>query len=80
MRGQLSAEMLILITVVLAIVAIAASQLLTTAKDTGEQISEQSSTLADRTGAAMKAGPGEFCVTAEDCREGLDCGTDSKCG
>lgn len=78
MRGQLSAEMLILITVVLAVVAIAASQLLTGAQETGEQIDKQSSALANRTGAAMKAGPGEFCVTADDCREGLRC-ENSKC-
>jgi len=47
MRGQLSAEMLILITVVLAIVAIAATQLLNTAGDTAKDVEESTSTLSD---------------------------------
>jgi archaellum component FlaG (FlaF/FlaG flagellin family) len=46
MRGQLSAEMLILIVVVLAIVAIAASQLLNTAKQTAGNINESAGTIA----------------------------------
>ena len=45
MRGQLSAEMMILIVVVLAIVAIAATQLIGSAKDAGEQIDTQSQWL-----------------------------------
>lgn len=52
MRGQLSAEMLILITVVLAIVAIAASQLLSTAEETAtdiEESGEQLGKIADNT-------------------------------
>lgn len=42
MKGQLSAEMLILITVILAIVAIAAYQLLSQAKQAAEKVNESS--------------------------------------
>jgi len=47
MRGQLSAEMLILITVVLAIVAIAATQLLNTAGDTAKNVNDSTSVISD---------------------------------
>jgi len=70
MKGQLSAEMLILITVVLAIVAIAATQLMKSAKGAGEQIENQSQELYERTSTAMKAGSGEFCMNDEDCQSG----------
>ncbi len=77
MRGQLSAEMMILIVVVLAIVAIAATQLIGSAKDAGEQISTQSDALYTKTSEAMKGSEGDFCVEAEDClSEGC---TDNKC-
>ncbi len=70
MRGQLSAEMLILITVVLAIVAIAATQLMKSAKSAGEQVENQSQQLYERTSSAMKARSGEFCINNEDCQSG----------
>ena len=78
MRGQLSAEMLILITVVLAIVAIAASQLIGTAKDAGEHIENESEGLYTKTSEAMKGDAGDFCVDAEDCLSGLSC-DENKC-
>jgi len=48
-KGQLSAEMLILIAVVLAIVAIAASQLLSKAKESAKTINESTSTILSQT-------------------------------
>ena len=77
MRGQLSAEMMILIVVVLAIVAIAATQLIGSAKDAGEQISTQSDDLYEKTSAAMKGSEGDFCVDDEDCLS--ESCTDNKC-
>ncbi len=78
MRGQLSAEMLILITVVLAIVAIAATQLIGTAKETGEQISESSSHMLNVTESAMYCG--NICYSDEDCGGSCPtCGSDNKC-
>ncbi len=59
--------MLILIAVVIAVVAIAAMQMMKTAKDTGEDIDTQSQELSDKTSSAMKAQEGEFCVEDEDC-------------
>ena len=79
MRGQLSAEMMILIVVVLAIVAIAATQLLGSAQEAAGQISNQTGELTVKTNAAMKSGKGEFCVVPEDCEEGLTCSDKSRC-
>ncbi|MFH1222491.1 MAG: class III signal peptide-containing protein [Candidatus Micrarchaeota archaeon] len=58
-KGQLSAEMLILITVVLAIVAIAAYQLLNTAKESAAKINQSASYTLDNT---------QPCSVAGDCR------------
>ncbi|MEM2909045.1 MAG: class III signal peptide-containing protein [Candidatus Bilamarchaeaceae archaeon] len=58
MKGQLSAEMLILITVVLAIVAIAATQLMSTAKETATNINSTTQTLAQKT---------QLCNVDSDC-------------
>ncbi len=49
MKGQLSAEMLILITVVLAIVAIAAYQLLTQAKTAAMTVNQTASSIMEQT-------------------------------
>lgn len=67
MKGQLSAEMLILIVVVLAVVAIVATQLLKTAEKSGEAIDAQSQAILDKSEAAIKAKKGDFCVKDEDC-------------
>lgn len=77
MRGQLSAEMMILIVVVLAIVAIAATQLIGSAKDAEEEITTQSDDLYKKTSAAMKGSKGDFCVDADDCLS--ESCTDHKC-
>lgn len=73
MRGQLSAEMLILIVVVLAVVAIAATQLMGSAKETSKNIQNQSDRINLMTAEAIKSAEGEYCMYDEDCREGLSC-------
>jgi Sec-independent protein translocase protein TatA len=78
MKGQLSAEMLILIVVVLAIVGIAATQLVGTAKDTGASIRNQTDRIDRLTTEAMKSQSGEACVSDDDCIGGL-C-EDYRCG
>lgn len=78
MKGQLSAEMLILIVVIMAIVAIAASQLMGTAKDTGENIKNQTKRMNLLTAEAIKGQEGAFCIDDEDCAEGLGC-DDNRC-
>ncbi|MEW6722238.1 MAG: hypothetical protein AB1324_03175 [Candidatus Micrarchaeota archaeon] len=78
MRGQMSAEMLILIVVVLAIVSIAAGQLIGTAKDTSEGIKNQTKDLNELTAQAMKGQEGDFCIDPDDCMDGLSC-PDHRC-
>ena len=73
MKGQLSAEMLILIVVVLAIVGIAAVQLMSTAKETSQNMQNQTERINAMTTEAMKSREGEACVMDDDCTEGLAC-------
>jgi uncharacterized protein (UPF0333 family) len=67
MKGQLSAEMLILIAVVVAVVAIAATRLISTAKASSEQVGNQSQEIGSMAEKSMKAKAGEFCVKDEGC-------------
>ena len=73
MKGQLSAEMLILIAVVVAVVAIAATRLISTAKSSSEQVGNQSQEIGAMAEKSMKAKPGEFCVDDGGCLSG-SCG------
>jgi len=73
MKGQLSAEMLILIVVVMAVVAIAASQMMGTAKDMSGNISEQTNRIGLMASESMKSGEGGFCINESDCMDGLTC-------
>ncbi|MEM4166453.1 MAG: hypothetical protein QW153_01360 [Candidatus Bilamarchaeaceae archaeon] len=58
MKGQLSAEMLILIVVIIAIVAIAATQLLNQAKSAAQQINSTSTSIMEKA---------KICDTDSDC-------------
>ncbi len=69
MKGQLSAEMLILIAVVIAVVAIAATRLITTAKDTSSSVDTQSRDVADMSAQAIKGEAGDFCTKDAQCRQ-----------
>ncbi|MFH0884610.1 MAG: hypothetical protein V1861_02780 [Candidatus Micrarchaeota archaeon] len=73
MKGQLSAEMLIMIVVILAIVGIAATQLVGTAKESGESIENQTANLNRMTSEALKGDEGDRCITDDECLEGLYC-------
>jgi hypothetical protein len=79
MKGQLSAEMLVLIVVVFAIVAIAAIQLVGTAKQTGANIQNQTSRLSSMTSEAVKSAPGGYCISKTDCQDEMEC-IDYVCG
>ena len=70
MRGQLSAEMLIMLVVILAIVTIAATQLIGSAKETGENIGKQTEKLNAMTNDALKSENGDFCIVDDDCAGG----------
>lgn len=79
MKGQLSAEMLILIVVVLAVVALVASQLMKTGQTASGNIENQSDTLFWKSGQEVKSGEGEACrIDKDDCKEGLTC-INNKC-
>ncbi|MBD3210367.1 class III signal peptide-containing protein [Candidatus Micrarchaeota archaeon] len=79
MKGQLSAEMLILIVVVLAVVAIASVQLIGTAKETSENIGKHTDRLNQLTSEAVKSPEGGFCTDDEDCEKGMGC-EEYRCG
>jgi uncharacterized protein (UPF0333 family) len=67
MKGQLSAEMLILIAVVLAVVAIVAMQLLKTGQSTSETIGNQSQNIIDTANTYSKGKTGAACTKPEQC-------------
>ncbi len=71
MKGQLSAEMLIMIVVIMAVVAIAATQLMGTAKETGSNIQQQTERLNNITANVLKGEEGERCVIDDDCLSGV---------
>lgn len=73
MKGQLSAEMLIMIVVILAIVGIAATQLMGTAKETSASIEKRTAALDEMTAEAFKSKAGESCIEDEDCGAGMTC-------
>ena len=67
MKGQLSAEMLILIAVVLAIVAIVAFQMLNTAEKGSEKIESQTDSILNSLDDSSKNSEGESCEDDSDC-------------
>ena len=67
MKGQLSAEMLILIAVIIAVVAIAATRLISTAQDSSEEIDIQSKEMLDMSDNAVKGKAGDFCTKDTHC-------------
>ncbi len=69
MKGQLSAEMLILLVVIVSIVALVATQLIGSAKETSSAISEKTEILLEKTDMA-KSDLGQFCVEDSDCATG----------
>ncbi|MFA5050211.1 MAG: class III signal peptide-containing protein [Candidatus Micrarchaeia archaeon] len=77
MKGQLSAEMLVLIAVILAIVAIVSYQLISTAQKGSEKIESQADSIFDSAKELSKAKEGQYCVSDEQCLSGM-C-FDNKC-
>jgi hypothetical protein len=69
-KGQLSAEMLILMVVVLAVVAIAAVQLINSAKETSGNLGEQTGRLNSMVTDEMKLPSGAFCFEDKECQGG----------
>jgi uncharacterized protein (UPF0333 family) len=61
MKGQLSAEMIILVVVILAIVAIVASTLISSAKDTSSSVTNATTKISESLGA--------ICIKDADCTE-----------
>ncbi|MCI0503473.1 hypothetical protein L0Y65_02060 [Candidatus Micrarchaeota archaeon] len=79
MKGQLSAEMLVLVVVVMAVIAIAANQLMGTAKETSATIGNQTERINRMASEAIKSPEGGFCIESSDCMEGLSCGEENRC-
>jgi len=73
MKGQLSAEMLILIAVIIAVVAIAATRLISTAQKSSDTVGNQSDVMLETAEAAMKSPAGGPCTITDNCDTGLTC-------
>lgn len=72
MKGQLSAEMLIILAVILAIIALAANQMIGSAKETSENIGMQTKKINEMTNQ-IKGEEGDFCVVEDDCLQEFNC-------
>jgi hypothetical protein len=72
-KGQLSAEMLVLMVVILGVVMLAASQIIGSARETSEGIGNHTKKLNAIAEEGMKSSEGAFCFEDEDCRQGLSC-------
>jgi len=70
MRGQVSAEMLILLAVVIAIVALAATYLMDLGKNAGESVQEQSTIVLHQSEASVLGDSGDPCIEGTDCKSG----------
>ena len=78
MKGQISAEMLILLAVVVAIVAIAATYLMNAGKTAGEQVETQTNSTLGKMSDMSKGDVGDYCADGQrDCKSGTCEG--SKC-
>jgi hypothetical protein len=70
--------MLILLAVVVAVVAIAATYLVGLGKDAGEQVDAQGQDILDSVGEASKGDSGDPCIDNDDCRSG-NCDSSGRC-
>ncbi|MBN2122252.1 class III signal peptide-containing protein [Candidatus Micrarchaeota archaeon] len=78
MKGQVSAEMLIMLAVVVAVVAIAATYLVGLGKDAGEQVQEGGHDILESVEEASKGDTGEPCLDDDGCKSG-NCDTSNRC-
>lgn len=78
MKGQVSAEMLIMLAVVVAVVAIAATYLVGLGKDAGEQVQEGGQDILEGVEEASKGDTGEPCLDDDGCKSG-NCDTSNRC-
>ncbi len=62
-----------MIVVVLAVVAIAATQMMGTAKETQKSIGEQTKKIGQMASESMKSEEGDYCTDSADCRDGRGC-------
>lgn len=81
-KGQLSAEMLILLAVILAVVLLVASQLLKTANNASGKVDEKSQAVFEKSDAAIEAAKGnagDYCVADSDCKSSVCGQPEGKC-
>jgi len=70
MKGQISAEMLIILAIVIAVAVVLASQLLKSTKTMSASINESTSTIKSQTEALKE---GMYCEHHSDCGPGMIC-------
>jgi len=72
MKGQLSAEMLIVLVVILGIAVLLAGVMMKSANKASEKVSQKADTvLSASDGGALKGATGEYCAHDSDCSSGF---------
>lgn len=69
-KGQVSAEMLLVLVVIVAVVAIVATQLIGGAKETGAKITNMTEKVIEKAEGSVSVGPGGYCIEDSDCQSG----------
>jgi uncharacterized protein (UPF0333 family) len=71
MRGQLSAEMLVVLVVILGLAVILANTMMNSASKAARSADEKTSAVLEVSDAgAMKGASGDYCVSGADCESG----------
>lgn len=71
MRGQLSAEMLIILVVILGVAVLVASVMLKSANKAADKVNAKTDAVLNATdSAALRGASGEYCVSDADCQSG----------
>ncbi|MCX8174680.1 MAG: hypothetical protein N3E51_00540 [Candidatus Micrarchaeota archaeon] len=70
MKGQLSAEMLILLVIVLGLAIIVASTMMQSASKASEKIEQKTQAVIEKAEGGAKGSAGSPCYSNEDCSSG----------
>ncbi|MEM4554287.1 MAG: hypothetical protein QXT25_00350 [Candidatus Anstonellaceae archaeon] len=80
MKAQLSAEMLIVLVVILGVAVLAASVLVRSANKAAEKVEQKADAVFNTSDTTFKGASGAYCVSDSDCASGICNTITNKCG
>ncbi|MEM4348587.1 MAG: type II secretion system protein [Candidatus Anstonellaceae archaeon] len=79
MKAQLSAEMLIVLVVILGVAVLVASVMIRSANKAAEKVEQKAEALFNATDTSLKGATGAYCVSDSDCASGICNTLTNKC-